>query len=381
MLHGLCFGEEARSKKPCIFPCKVAAAGDERYLLCAAVAAAVGLPFFLPHCNGGFKLLWLCLCVRSYREFWNLWLQIALEWLHECCMGFVLGRKVGARNLVFFRVKWLQPALAETRSSTTVYYKACTNTFQYYRILQSLQKHVPVLPYTTKLAQSRSSTTVYTTKLAETRSSTTVYYKACTKSFQYYRILQSLQKHVPVLPYTTKLAQTRSSTTVYYKACTNTFQYYRILQSLHKVVPVLPYTTELAETCSSTTVYYKACTKSFQYYRILQSLQKHVPVLPYTTKLAQTRSSTSILQSLTKTVQYYRIPQSLQKHVPVLPYTTKLAQSRSSTVCGWLAGWRILSYCPAGCYLSSPVAELHTSREAIAATRYKGIMLSSFARF
>ena len=110
MLHGLCFGEEARSKKPCIFPCKVAAAG------------------------------------------------------------------------------------------------ACRNTFQYYRILQSLHKHVPVLPYTTKLA--------------ETRSSTTVYYKACTKSFQYYRI--------------------------YYKACRNTFQYYRILQSLHKVVPVLPYTTKLA---------------------------------------------------------------------------------------------------------------------------------------
>ena len=49
--------------------------------------------------------------------------------------------------------------LAETRSSTTVFiYKACRNTFQYYRILHSLQKHVPVLPYTTKLAQSRSST-------------------------------------------------------------------------------------------------------------------------------------------------------------------------------------------------------------------------------
>ena len=311
--------------------------------------------FFLPHCNGGFKLLWLCLCVRSYREFWNLWLQIALEWAAWMLHGLRFGEESRSKKPCIFPCKVAAAG-------------ACRNTFQYYRILQSLHKHVPVLPYTTKLA--------------ETRSSTTVYYKACTKSFQYYRILQSLQKHVPVLPYTTKLAQTRSSTTVYYKACTNTFQYYRILQSLHKVVPVLPYTTELAETCSSTTVYYKACTKSF-------------PVLPYTTKLAETRSSTTvyykactntfqyyrILQSLTKTVQYYRIPQSLQKHVPVLPYTTKLAQSRSSTVCGWLAGWRILSYCPAGCYLSSPVAELHTSREAIAATRYKGIMLSSFARF
>ena len=31
----------SRSTKPCAFPCKVAAAGDERYLVCAAVAAAV----------------------------------------------------------------------------------------------------------------------------------------------------------------------------------------------------------------------------------------------------------------------------------------------------------------------------------------------------
>ena len=26
----------SRSTKPCVFPCKVAAAGDERYLVCAA---------------------------------------------------------------------------------------------------------------------------------------------------------------------------------------------------------------------------------------------------------------------------------------------------------------------------------------------------------
>ena len=31
----------SRSTKPCVFPCKVVAAGDERYLVCAAVAAAV----------------------------------------------------------------------------------------------------------------------------------------------------------------------------------------------------------------------------------------------------------------------------------------------------------------------------------------------------
>ena len=31
----------SRSTKPCVFPCTVAAAGDERYLVCAAVAAGV----------------------------------------------------------------------------------------------------------------------------------------------------------------------------------------------------------------------------------------------------------------------------------------------------------------------------------------------------
>ena len=81
---GLCWGG-SRSTKPCVFPCKVAAADDERYLVCATGAAAVGLSFFLPQCNGGLKLLWVCLCVRSYRVFWNLRLQIALEWLHDSC--------------------------------------------------------------------------------------------------------------------------------------------------------------------------------------------------------------------------------------------------------------------------------------------------------
>ena len=31
----------SRSTKPCVFPCKLAAAGDERYLVCATGAAAV----------------------------------------------------------------------------------------------------------------------------------------------------------------------------------------------------------------------------------------------------------------------------------------------------------------------------------------------------
>ena len=78
--------------KPCVFPCKVAAAGDERYLVCAAVAAAV---------------VWFLLCVLQQwcflcsMRFLKLWLQIALEWLHECCMGYVLGRKPEHETLCF----------------------------------------------------------------------------------------------------------------------------------------------------------------------------------------------------------------------------------------------------------------------------------------
>ena len=83
---------------------------------------------------------------------------------------------------------------------------------------------------------------------------------AFTHTFQYYCVLQSLHKHVPVLLCTPNLGQIVPSTTVYYKACTNTF-------------PVLLCTTKLAQTRPSTTVYYKACTNTFRYYCILQSLQ------------------------------------------------------------------------------------------------------------
>ena len=50
----------SRSTKPCVFPCKVAAADDERYLVCAAGAAAVVL---CANCSSYvFCNEWLCLC-------------------------------------------------------------------------------------------------------------------------------------------------------------------------------------------------------------------------------------------------------------------------------------------------------------------------------
>ena len=76
----LCWGG-SRSTKPCVFPCKVAAGGDERYLVCAAVAAVVGLSFFC-----ALKLLWVCFCLHSFMRVLNLRLRIALEWLHQGCL-------------------------------------------------------------------------------------------------------------------------------------------------------------------------------------------------------------------------------------------------------------------------------------------------------
>ena len=96
MLHGALFWGGSRSTKPCVFPCKVAAAGDERF------------GSFYVFCNNG------CSCLRSSILCLKLWLQIALEWLHECCMPCVVGRKPEHETFVFFRVKWLQPAMKGT---------------------------------------------------------------------------------------------------------------------------------------------------------------------------------------------------------------------------------------------------------------------------
>ena len=49
-----------RSTKPCVFPCKVAAGDDERYLVCATGAAAV---VSVANCSSYvFCNEWLCLC-------------------------------------------------------------------------------------------------------------------------------------------------------------------------------------------------------------------------------------------------------------------------------------------------------------------------------
>jgi len=70
----------SRSTKPRVFPCKVAAGDDERYILCAAGAAAVVLVPPLCFATSG------CSCVRSSIRVLNPWLQIAVEWLRQGCL-------------------------------------------------------------------------------------------------------------------------------------------------------------------------------------------------------------------------------------------------------------------------------------------------------
>ena len=102
MLHGLCFGEEAGARNLVFFRVKWLQATMKRYLVCATGAAAV-----VPDAIGSFYVFckkWLFLWCSSMC-FLKLWLQIALYWLHECCMGYVFGEEAGARNLVVFPCK------------------------------------------------------------------------------------------------------------------------------------------------------------------------------------------------------------------------------------------------------------------------------------
>ena len=78
---GYVLGRKPEHETLCFSGKKVAAAGDERYLVCAAVAAAV---VSCANCSSYvFCNEWLS-CVRSSMIFLKLWWQIALEWLLHC---------------------------------------------------------------------------------------------------------------------------------------------------------------------------------------------------------------------------------------------------------------------------------------------------------
>ena len=58
---------------------------------------------FYVFCNNGGS------CVCSSMRFLKLWLQIALEWLHECCMGIPLEIRPETMRAPFCRVPSLSP--------------------------------------------------------------------------------------------------------------------------------------------------------------------------------------------------------------------------------------------------------------------------------
>ena len=71
---GLVWGE-SRSTKPSALPCKVAAAGDERYLVCAGCGLGSAKARSSPHFNGCFDVCLPILAHCSFMVLWNLCLQ------------------------------------------------------------------------------------------------------------------------------------------------------------------------------------------------------------------------------------------------------------------------------------------------------------------
>ena len=57
-----------------------------------------------------------CSCVRSSMRFLKLWAAKRIVMAAWMLHGLCFGEEAGARNLVFFRVKWLQPAMKGTSS-------------------------------------------------------------------------------------------------------------------------------------------------------------------------------------------------------------------------------------------------------------------------
>ena len=107
---GLVLGRKP-GHETCVFPCKVAAGGDERRL--EAVAGTLVLMFLVLL---GVLHFGCPSCVCSSLRLWNPSSQIALEWLHECCMGLVLGRKPEHETFCFSvcsgcRRRWRVPCV------------------------------------------------------------------------------------------------------------------------------------------------------------------------------------------------------------------------------------------------------------------------------
>ena len=82
-LHGACVGEKAGARNRVFFRVKWLQPAMKGTL---CVCGGCGCARFINES----VVSWCsatrgCSCVRSSMRFLNLWLQIALEWLHDCC--------------------------------------------------------------------------------------------------------------------------------------------------------------------------------------------------------------------------------------------------------------------------------------------------------
>ena len=98
MLHGLCCAEEAGARNLVFFRVKwlqatMKGTSSVRRLRLRSFHARIVPPMCFATSG--------CVCVRSSMRFLKLWWQIALEWLHWCCMGYVVGRKPEHETLCF----------------------------------------------------------------------------------------------------------------------------------------------------------------------------------------------------------------------------------------------------------------------------------------
>ena len=69
---GVCWGE-SRCTKPCVFPCKVAAAGDERYVCGGCGCGRFKVELVPPLCSATSG----CSCLRDS-------MRLLILWLHDC---------------------------------------------------------------------------------------------------------------------------------------------------------------------------------------------------------------------------------------------------------------------------------------------------------
>ena len=94
MLHGQCCGEEGGARNPVFFRVKWLQATMKGTSSVWRVRLRSFGSFYV-FCKNA------CSWVRSSMRFLKLWLQIALEWLQECCLGNVVGRKPEHETLCF----------------------------------------------------------------------------------------------------------------------------------------------------------------------------------------------------------------------------------------------------------------------------------------